>query len=252
MWNRPQTLNAIADLLYLLAGGMLLAMGLIWLMRVSFAPVQQVLVETPLVHVQARDIDEALDGVLRGNFLTLNLDVVRTELEKLPWVRRADVRRRWPSSIEVSLQEQIPAARWGEGRGELVNTFGEVFVAGLPEHEGKKLIVLQGPAGSAPDVIRVYQESQSVLEPLGLKAERVVLSQRLAWELKLVDGHHPDALLVLLGREQNMATVAQRLQRFAEVYPLVIERQSPRPRAVDFRYPNGFAMRLAAGQTVRP
>ena len=241
MWHRSNLLNAIADLLYLVAGGALLVMGLMWVLRVSFAPIQLVVVKTPLIHVQASELDDALDGILHGNFLTVNLDVARSELEKLPWVRRADVRRHWPARLEVSLEEQNPAARWGEGRGELVNTYGEVFVANLPDKEAKHLPLLYGPPRTAPEVIALYRDAEEVLGKLGLRASQVTLSQRLAWQVKLADG-----MQVYLGREQPKIPVAQTLQRFAEVYPSVIAGKDPQPLAVDMRYPNGFALRLAS------
>lgn len=238
MWHRPRLLNALADLLYLLAGGALLAMGIVWLVRVPFAPVKQVEVMAPLVHVQAGEIEMALDGVLRGNFVTLSLDVVRVELEKLPWVRRAEVRRRWPAKLEVTLEEENPVARWGEGRGELVNRYGEVFVANLPEGEGRNLPVLLGPATTAGDVVAMYQVLDEMLTPLGLKARQVELSQRMAWQVKLKDGPQLN-----LGREQTKSPVAQRLQRFVEIYPSMIARRETKPVLVDLRYPNGFALR---------
>jgi cell division protein FtsQ len=241
MWHNSKLLNAIADSLYLLAGGAIMAMCLVWVMRVAVAPVREVTLKSELVHVQAAEVEEALDGILRGNFLTLNLDVVRTELEKLPWVRRADVRRHWPAKLEVRLEEQKASARWGEGRGELVNWYGEVFVASIPESEGKSLPILHGPPRTAPQVIALYQQAQEALGPLGLEPKQVMLSQRLAWQIRLADG-----LQVFLGREQPKVPVAQRLQAFVEIYPHVIARREPRPVAVDMRYPNGVALRISA------
>jgi cell division protein FtsQ len=241
MWNRPNLLNAIADALYLIAGSAILAVCAVGVMRVSAAPVRQVELKTSLAHVQAAEVEDALDGILGGNFLTLNLDVVRAELEKLPWVRRADVRRHWPAKLEVRLEEQKAAARWGEGRGELVNGFGEVFVANIADDEGKALPILFGPPNTAPQVISLYQQAQEALGPLGLETRQVILSQRLAWQIKLADG-----LQVYLGREQPKVPVAQRLQAFTQIYPNVIARREPRPLAVDMRYPNGVAIRMSA------
>jgi hypothetical protein len=48
-------------------------------------------------------------------------------LEQLPWVRRAEVWRKWPSRIEVRIEEHQAVAHWGDGEGQLVNTFGELF-----------------------------------------------------------------------------------------------------------------------------
>jgi cell division protein FtsQ len=35
---------------------------------------------------------------LRGNFFTVDLEAVKETFEKLPWVRKAEVRRRWPDA----------------------------------------------------------------------------------------------------------------------------------------------------------
>jgi cell division protein FtsQ len=138
------------------------------------------------------------------------------------------------------LEEQKAAARWGEGRGELVNSFGEVFVASIADDEGKSLPVLFGPPRTAPQVIDLYQQALEALSPLGLQPRQVTLSQRLAWQIKLADG-----LLIYLGREQPKVPVAQRLQAFTKIYPNEIARREPRPLAVDMRYPNGVALRLS-------
>ena len=57
-------------------------------------------------------------ALLRGNFFSINLEAVRSALEKLPWVRKVEVRRQWPSRIEV--KDRGASCRWpvwGEGDG---------------------------------------------------------------------------------------------------------------------------------------
>lgn len=246
MWNNHKLLNAIADLLYLVAGLLLLTMGVVWLLRISVAPVRLVNIQEPLVRVQATELDGALRTVLHDNFLMLNLDVVRGELEKLPWVRRAEVRRRWPLQVEVKLEEHVAFARWGENGAELVNGFGELFAGKLQEEDARQLPTLYGPARSAPEVFALYSEATRLLMPLQLTASELIVTQRMAWQLRLGNG-----LLIMLGRDRGQFQVAQRLQRFAELYPSVIGRREPHPVAVDMRYPNGVAMRLAAAD-LRP
>ena len=241
MWNKPQLLNTLADLLVLIATAALIAACAIWLVRVPALPVQQVVFSESLQYTRRAEIEQVLPQALRGNFFSLSLEQVRATLETLPWVRRAEVRRVWPSRLEVTVEEHAPAARWGEGKGELVNTHGEVFMATLGEAEMAALPLLSGPPGTAPELLQRYAGFQEALAPLGEKPVAVALSPRLAWQLRLGNG-----LLLDMGREQGKSPIGVRLQRFVEFYPEAVARRQLRPAVVDLRYPNGFAMRVAA------
>ncbi|MGV0949527.1 MAG: cell division protein FtsQ/DivIB [Azonexus sp.] len=240
MWNKPRLLNAIADLLILSAAAAALVAALVWLVRVPSLPVRQVVFAQELQHTRRAEIEQSLPGALKGNFFSLNLETVRGELEKLPWVRKIELRRTWPARLEVKVEEHRPAARWGEGRGELVNTFGEVFAATAPDEELDTLPLLYGPQGTAPEVLKRYGEFVGNFKVLGQRPVQVTLSPRLAWQLKLDNG-----MLVEMGREQQKSPVGVRLQRFIEAYPELVAKRAARPAVVDLRYPNGFAMRVA-------
>ena len=240
MWNKPHLLNAIADLLMLAAAAALLAAAAVWLVRVPSLPVKQVVFAEALPHTRRGEVEQVLPGSLKGNFFSLNLEMVRGSLEKLPWVRKVEVRRVWPAKLEIRIEEHKPVARWGEGRGELVNSYGEVFAAGLPENEATDLPLLFGPLGTAQDVLKHYSEFVGSFATVGERPVQVTLSPRLAWQLKLQNG-----MLVDIGREQTKAPVGVRLQRFIEIYPETVAKRAVRPAVVDLRYPNGFAMRVA-------
>ena len=240
MWNKPHLMNALADLLMLVASAALLAAAAVWLVRVPSLPVRQVVFAEPLPHTRRGEVEQVLPAALKGNFFSLNLELVRAALETLPWARKVEVRRVWPAKLEINIEEHQPVARWGEGRGELVNTFGEVFAAGLPDEELGALPLLFGPAGTAQDVLKHYAEFVGEFAPINEKPVQVTLSPRLAWQLKLQNG-----MLVDIGREQTKAPVGVRLQRFIEIYPETVAKRAVRPAVVDLRYPNGFAMRVA-------
>lgn len=242
MWNKPHVLNAIADLLYAAAAAAALVAAAIWLVRMPAMPIKEVVVSEALQHVKRTEIEQAVAGMLRGNFFSVNLDAVRGSLEKLPWVRHAEVRRRWPARLEVRIEEHKPVARWDEGKGagrnELVNSFGEVFAASLPHKEAASLPQMYGPQGTSQEVLKRYAEFVETLAPVALKPVQVTLSPRLAWQIRLADG-----MVMELGREQQKSPVSVRLSRFVEVYPAAVANRPERPAAVDLRYPNGFAMR---------
>jgi cell division protein FtsQ len=247
MWHKPQLLTAVSDLLFLAGAAALLVAAAVWgTPRLRLFPLAEVRVTHELREVQRSELEESLSELLRGNFFTVDVDAVRRTLEELPWVRRAEVWRKWPSRIDVRIEEQQAAAHWGDGEGQLVNTYGEIFPAALSREQ--QLPRLNGPAGSSGEVLRRYEEFAQVLKPGSRRPAQLALSPRLAWLLKLEDG-----MLVELGREQAKAPIRMRLQRFVDYYPTLSETRHGRPIAVDMRYPNGFALRFpaSAGQEVK-
>ena len=88
MWNKPHLLNALADLLMLVAAAALLAAAAVWLVRVPSLPVRQVVFIEALPHTKRGEVEQVLPPALKGNFFSLNLEAVRGALEKLPWARR--------------------------------------------------------------------------------------------------------------------------------------------------------------------
>ena len=239
MWHKPQLMNVVSDLLLVVAAAALLVAAAVWGMRLPLFPLREVVVMHELQEVRRSEIERSLSGLLPGNFFSVNLDALRQSLEKLPWVRHAEIRRQWPSRLEVRLEEHQPTAHWGEGTTHLLNTFGEVFTASLSRD--LRLPYLSGPTGSSVEVLRYYEKFSQALRPIGRNLEQLALSPRLAWFLRLEDG-----MLVDLGREQAKVPISVRMQRFVEYYPTLSDSRRLRPVAVDMRYPNGFALRYAS------
>lgn len=241
MWNKPQLMAAVSDLLFVAAVAALLVAALVWGARLPWFPLREVVVTHELREVRRSEVERSLDGRLRGNFFSINLESLRQSLEQLPWVRRAEVRRQWPSRIEVGLEEHVPVAFWGQATGQLVNSYGEVFSASMTVAPSQPLPILLGPTGLAPEMLEYYQQAEEILKPLGRFPRALNVSPRLALQLRLDDG-----MVVELGRQQAKAPVRERLERFVEYYPGVLSAARQRPSVVDMRYPKGFALRVNA------
>ena len=245
MWNKPQLMTAVADLLSVAAAAALLVAALVLSARLPMFPLRELVVSHSLREVRRAEVETALSGLLHGNFFSVNLDLVRQSLEQLPWVRHAEVRRQWPARIEVDIEEHVPVAFWGQSTGQLVNTNGEVFAAAMSVPPSETMPVLLGPVGMAPEMLGYYQQAVDMLKPIGRMPNSLTISPRLAVQLQLDDG-----MTVELGRVQSKAPARDRLQRFVEYYPSVISAAKTRPSVVDMRYPNGFALRVAAAPVI--
>jgi cell division protein FtsQ len=197
-----------------------------------YFPLREVAVTTPLGKTDREDIESALHGRIAGNFFAVSAADVRASVEKLPWVRRASVRRVWPDRLELEIEEHEALARWGDDA--LVNTYGERFM-GMSDDVTLPLFV--GPAGTEQEVAGRHARFSAAVAPLRLRVERIVLTQRLAWQLRLSGG-----LDVMLGRDADAAEA--RLRRFVEAYGATLATIPGKHEYVDLRYPNGFALRV--------
>ena len=232
MWDNPRALNMVAGALFGVAVFVFAITGFLLLVRSERFPVRQVdVVGAPLQKTSRAEIEQALRGRIRGNFFATSPDDVRAALESLPWVRGASVRRIWPDSFEVGLEEHVAFARWGSD--SLVNTYGEKFSGRSTE----ALPLLSGPDGTEGEVTRRYGSFAKIVAALGSPLERVVLTARFAWQLRLANGVN-----IMLGRDADAAEA--RLKRFVEVYQSTPKLAGSKNEYVDLRYPNGFALRI--------
>jgi cell division protein FtsQ len=231
VWDNPRLLNLIAGVLVGIAALAFGVAGLWLLMHSALFPVRELVVVTPVRKTSSEEIRAAVQARVAGNFFSVSPAEVRAGLERLPWVRKAGVRRVWPDRLEVTLEEHAALARWGDDA--LVNTFGERF----PGKSAEPLPLFLGPNGTEAEVTRRYARFSTIVEPLGTSLERVVLTPRFAWQLRLASG-----LNVMLGRDADAAE--ERLRRFVAVYETTLAKINRKHEYVDLRYPNGFALRL--------
>lgn len=233
MWHNPRLLNAVAGALTALGALAFVAAGAHLLMQTQLFPLREVSVRGTLAKTSREDIEAAMQSRISGNFFAADLAAIRAALEQLPWVRRVDVRRAWPDRIEVSLEEHVALAHWGDSA--MVNLHGERFAA----TSGEALPRFAGPDGTEGDVARRYRRFVELAAPLGTSVEGVTLTSRRAWQLRLSSG-----LQIELGREQPGETPESRLARFVAAYPATLGRIARAHEHVDLRYPTGFALRL--------
>ena len=235
MWDNPRLLNLVAGILIGLTVLAFALVGLQRLLRSDFLPLREIRVTSPVAKTSSAEIDAAVRGHIAGNFLGVDLAEVRAAFERLPWVRRASVRRVWPDRLEVELEEHVALARWGDDA--LVNTYGERFVARFATSGDQPLPLFVAPTGTEQQVASRYASFSRIVAPLGTSVDRIVVSPRLAWQLRLANG-----LNLMLGRDSDGGE--ERLRRFVASYADTLGKIQRRHEYVDLRYPNGFALRI--------
>lgn len=265
-----------ASLLFALCAALALAALAGWLLRHPGFAIARIVVQGPLHHHDAASLRAQLmpylagdrtggaggpadgskddpaappTGDLKGNFFTLDLRAARAVFEQLPWVRSAQLRRVYPGSLYVELQEHEALAYWGpEAGAALLNRQGEVFEAPLDAIEQDALPRLQGPAAaSAPELLRMHGLLTPIFQPLGLGLQALELDARGSWRATL----GRQAQVELGGGTAQQ--VVQRAQRFARSLAQAAAKYGRRADALesaDLRHSDGYALRLRGVSTV--
>ncbi|MBI4808516.1 MAG: FtsQ-type POTRA domain-containing protein [Nitrosomonadales bacterium] len=229
MWDNAPLLRSVANALFGLSLVLVLYGAVRYVLQLPVFPLRAVELTAAPQRVSAELLEKVVREKVSGNFFTVDLEQTRQAFEQLPWVRKVSVRRKFPWSLEVEVEEQVVLARWNGT--ELVNTHGEVF-AGKVE---QVLPAFIGQTDSSLQVAQMYAELSAVSQPLQQQIVQLSLSPRYAWQVKLDDG-----MVIELGREE----MQQRLARFVAVYPYSLAAMARAVRHVDLRYRNGFAVYL--------
>lgn len=202
-------------------------------------PLRTLNLKAEFEHVSAEQIRTAVAKQTGRGFFALDLAEVRNAVAALPWVARVEASKRWPDTLELTVYEQLPFARWGDTRlvsqaGELFTIPGMAAVQGLPQ--------LSGPDERIGDVLDFYARCQRTFSGTGLVINEVHLSGRGGWQLILANG-----VVIDVGSESMDA----RLRRFLDIWPRLAAGR-PAPAAVDLRYENGFSVRWSDIQFPAP
>ncbi len=193
-------------------------------------PLRTLRVEGALERVDVQRLRATVLPYAAPGFFAVRLADAQGAVARLPWVERAEVRKRWPDVLEVSIVEHRPFAQWGKDR--LLSQHGSLFPAqGIQVPKGMPL--LDGPDTRVADVVALYNQSRELFARTGFDVRALVLDPRGSWSLTLSNGTQ-----VVIGSSE----APLRLTRFAHLLPqLLSQKQMPLTRA-DLRYTNGFAL----------
>jgi cell division protein FtsQ len=217
--------------LILFGAAVVLAAAINGFIAVQSLPVQRITVTGELEHTQAQAVQDMVQPGLAGGFLKADLQQIRRQLEGLPWIYEATVRRKWPAALEIHVVEELPIARWG--REGFLNHEGGVFASGKKRGDWESLPLLLGPEGSAQSLVAKYQRLVEFLVPLNLSVEQLAVDERGQMEAILSGG-----IQLNLGGEDFLG----RINRFVLIYRSELAARRTDIERVDLRYENGVAV----------
>ncbi|UAY76876.1 cell division protein FtsQ/DivIB [Pasteurella canis] len=169
-------------------------------------------------------------GELKG-FFGQGIEVVREQIETMPWIKGAVVRKIWPDKLSIALAEYTPIAIWNES--EFLSSDGAIFQLPFEKLKDKNLPHLSGPDYQSAKVLDAWNQVYVNLKEKGLVLKAVSIDDRGAWQIVL-----DNDLVLKLGRGEWKA----KLDRFVTIYPQIEVPENKKLSYVDLRYRVGAAV----------
>jgi len=186
--------------------------------------------------VNKEQVNEVALGSMKGNFFTVNLELMKEKLELIDWVKTARLGKKWPNTVSISIEEYEPKAKWHAG-GWISG--GELVSAEAPNVDWlNKLPVYQGKLSELDLIDNTFKNWSSRLSSAGIVIKKLVLSEANSWQVVLQGSVNKEFELVL----GATANIDQRLMRFVGLYEGNPE-HFDNLEYVDARYPNGVAIK---------
>ena len=220
------------------AAGLLLLLALVSaaLSALRALPVEHIVVSGKREYLREETLRGVLAGKLSTGLLLLDLQELRRQLEALPWVYRAQLRRRFPDTLEVFVREQLPIARWGDAA--FLNH--EAIV--IPVDEDPRwddLPTIRGPEGSEGRLMKRYRRLREALADAGLRPR--ALSEDAFGQLRV----QLDNGVALRFGDRDFSA---RTRRFLQLWHGELHNAGRPIRSIDLRYDAGAAVAFGAAQ----
>lgn len=204
-------------------------------------PVNQVEVDGTLDYTDRDELREKVVSHTLQGFYALDLDEIRRDVVKMPWVSESHLRRISPDRVSIEVFEHEPAARWNDDG--LISKRFELFHPPQLDKNGvqraewlvyfSQLPQLRGAPGRHESVLHAFRTYQNFIDEFGVAIDALIEDDRFSQTVVLANN-----VSVRLGTTKQ----EERMLRFVDVYSRLVPELSGLPVKFDMRYSNGFAM----------
>ncbi|ELY2650111.1 cell division protein FtsQ [Cronobacter sakazakii] len=237
--SRRNNGTRLAGIVFLLAVVLTVIFGgwmvLGWMEDAQRLPLSKLVVTGERHYTRNDDIRQSILALgAPGTFMTQDVNIIQNQIERLPWIKQASVRKQWPDELKIHLVEYVPIARWNDQH--MIDTDGTSFSVPSDRASKQTLPLLYGPEGSENEVLQGFRSMGQVLAKDKFTLKEAAMTARRSWQVTLSNN-----IKLNLGRDDTM----KRLERFVELYP-VLQQQAQTDHKqisyVDLRYDSGAAV----------
>jgi cell division protein FtsQ len=243
--------------------------GVYYLYKENSFPVKQIVMLHTLHEQNSEELQKLISKAIDGGFFSLNIEKLRHKLETLAWIDTVSVRKKWPHTLQLDIQEKKVAARWITidvnkrtinklkkvkwDKQSLISNKGIVFSTPLTEIQYKKynkFEIYSSPFDLSVSGLKKCRHISKIMKEVKLNIRYCFQDLRRSWVVKLENGFE-----LFLGRVNNKKLsnlnddkILQRVKTFIMAYKKILKKHEKNIDRIDMRYTNGFAIKWKLAQ----
>ncbi len=191
-------------------------------------------------HMSDAELTHALGAGPGTMIFAFDTDAAKARLEAVPWIKRAQVMRLLPSTLQVVIEERVPFAMWqSKGQTYVVDREGAVLAPALREAYAElPLVVGEGAgknaAGLLAELAFFEEVEKQLIAAIRVGDRRWTLKLASGVDVMLPDDNVADALNTLVGLNEERGLLKRDIA------------------AVDLRLSDRISVKLRDGTAVAP
>ena len=250
-WNTPRALDIFSLTIGSLTFLYLLFLCYSWVISHEHFTLKNVVIEVvnnDSPNIDKQEFQQAIKSTLNGTTLSTDLKKMVELILDNPWIEQVVIRRVWPNTIVLRVQERRLIALWNNKF--LISEFGEV--TNIPASDYKEvekksgcyLMKIEGPKDFLSKIVARAEKTNKLLANINKKLSHLILTEQFSWEAKTTGG-----MTLRFGGEDLQGPMFYRLENFTKSYSSLANKlaekgiRSPEIYYVDLRYAKGFAIK---------
>ena len=227
----------------------LLCLSVDFVLQPQRFPMKHINVEGDLLNAEPTQIRDAITSAVQSsNILRIDIAEVAAAAQENPWVENAQIKRRWPDTLVVYINERVIRSRWNDSMW--LDQHGiAVEIPGFYDHA---LPHLKGPSGREQEVLAKYQSWRKLMQSYDLDIVELRNSKLNSWDLILeytamnTEGEDEEQSQTQTERfhlKLGIEKLQYKIDKFLNIYEKSLSQTVQYLSEIDMRYPDGVAIR---------
>ena len=199
--------------------------------RKIYFPIKNVSIESKIINVSKHDVFEKSKNYLDSkSFFNFKINILKKEIEKVSWVKSADIKRVYPGKIKIYIEEHTPIAIWNNK--SYMNDVGDIFL--IQDIKKNLPVIISNQSGN-----KIMFEYFSLLlkyisdENFDIKIKKIEEN-----DIRSLSAYLSSGIIVKFGSKD----IRGKILTFIKVYKTLNTSDLEKIRYIDMRYSNGFSI----------
>ena len=199
--------------------------------RDIYFQIKNISIESIIININKDDVFEKSKNYLDSkSFFNFKINILKKEIEEVPWVKSADIRRVYPGEIKIYIEEHIPIAIWNNE--SYMNNIGDIFFV----NDIKKNLPIISSNQSGNKIM--FEYFSLLLKYISDENFDIKIKKIEENDIRSLSAYLSSGIIVKFGSKD----IRGKILTFIKVYKTLNTSDLEKIRYIDMRYSNGFSI----------